>query len=133
MAGTHYFSNSNQEPDYLEDGFDVEVFSYESLKEAHEKAKLLSEREHVCPYIKKHFSCSWKKVDKRYNFKLSVDTAADFAMAERIFSELEELSDFGISEVTDLLLAKPEILKINEESTINSGFKKSLNEDRIVK
>lgn len=132
-AGTDYFSNSNQEPDYLEDGFDVEVFSFASLKEAHEKAKLMSEREHVCPYIKKHFSCAWKKADERYTFKLSVDTPADFAMAERIFSELEGQKDFGIKEVTDLLLAKPEILKINEESTINSGFKKSLNEDRIVK
>lgn len=132
-AGTDYFSNSNQEPDFLEDGFDVEVFSFASLQDANEKAKLMSEREHVCPYIKKHFSCAWKKADERYTFKLSVDTPADLAMVERIFSELEGQNDFGIREVTDLLLAHPDILKINEESTINSGFKKSLNEDRIVK
>jgi spore coat polysaccharide biosynthesis protein SpsF len=132
-AGTAYFSNSNQEPDYLEDGFDVEVFSFKALEEAQEKAKLMSEREHVCPYIKKHFSCAWKKADPNYMFKLSVDTPADMNTVARIFEELKDQPDFGIHEVTALLKAKPEILELNKESKINSGFKKSLDEDRIVK
>lgn len=132
-AGTDYFSNSNQEPDYLEDGFDVEVFTFEALKEAQEKAKLMSEREHVCPYIKKHFTCAWKKADPNYLFKLSVDTPADMNTVARIFDELKDQPDFGIHEVTTLLKAKPEILELNKESKINSGFKKSLDEDRIVK
>ncbi|MCH2197536.1 MAG: glycosyltransferase family protein [Flavobacteriales bacterium] len=132
-SGKVYFSNSNQEPDYLEDGFDVEVFTYEALKEANEKAKLMSEREHVCPYIKKHFSCGWKKADNDYMFKLSVDTPADLNMVKRIFEELETTPDFSIQEVTKLLREKPEILEINKESKINSGFAKSINEDRIVK
>lgn len=131
-SGKDYFSNSNQAPDYLEDGFDVEVFSYDALKAAQEKADLMSEREHVCPYIKKHFSCGWKKAEPRYNFKLSVDTPADFAMAERIFEELKDTPEFSIKEVTELLLSKPEILEINKESKINSGFEKSLKEDRKI-
>lgn len=132
-AGTDYFSNSNQEPDYLEDGFDVEVFSFKALKEAREKARLMSEREHVCPYIKKHFTCAWKKADPNYMFKLSVDTPADLNTVARIFEELKEHEDFSIQEVTALLKRKPEILELNKESKINSGFKKSLDEDRIVK
>lgn len=132
-SGKTYFSNSNQEPDYLEDGFDVEVFRFDALKEAHEKAKLMSEREHVCPYIKKHFPCGWKKVDPDYMFKLSVDTKADLKMAERIFEELKDQKDFSIKDVTKLLREKPEILEINKESEINSGFAKSIKEDRIVK
>ena len=132
-SGKVYFSNSNQEPDYLEDGFDVEVFTYDALKEANEKAKLMSEREHVCPYIKKHFSCGWKKADNDYMFKLSVDTEADLNMVNRIFEEFENTPDFGIHEVTKLLREKPEILEINKESKINSGFAKSIREDRIVK
>ena len=132
-AGTDYFSNSNHEPDYLEDGFDVEVFSFKALKEAQEKAKLMSEREHVCPYIKKHFSCAWKKADPAYMFKLSVDTPADMNTVARIFEELKDQPDFGIHEVTALLKSKPEILELNKESKINSGFRKSLDEDRIVK
>ena len=132
-AGTQYFSNSNQEPDYLEDGFDVEVFTYTALQEAQEKATLMSEREHVCPYIKKHFSCAWKKADPTYMFKLSVDTENDLAAVSRIFEELKDTPDFGIHEVTKLLREKPEILELNSESEINSGFKKSINEDRKVK
>jgi spore coat polysaccharide biosynthesis protein SpsF len=132
-AGTQYFSNSNQEPDYLEDGFDVEVFTYTALQEAQEKATLMSEREHVCPYIKKHFSCAWKKADPNYMFKLSVDTENDLAAVSRIFDELKGTPDFGIHEVTKLLQQKPEILELNSESEINSGFKKSINEDRKVK
>ncbi len=132
-AGTDYFSNSNQEPDYLEDGFDVEVFSFEALRKAQDAATLLSEREHVCPYIKKHFRCAWKKADPEYTFKLSVDTPADLEAVERIFEELEGSGDFGIHEVTQLLKQKPEILDLNKESKINSGFEKSLKEDRKVK
>lgn len=36
-----YFSNSNHEPDFLEDGFDTEVFSFEALESAWKNAKLL--------------------------------------------------------------------------------------------
>jgi spore coat polysaccharide biosynthesis protein SpsF len=132
-AGTDYFSNSNQEPDYLEDGFDVEVFSFEALRKAQDAATLMSEREHVCPYIKKHFTCGWKKSDPEYMFKLSVDTPSDLRAVERIFEELKDQEDFGIHEVTLLLKAKPEILEINKESKINSGYDKSLKEDRNVK
>ncbi|MBI1266974.1 MAG: acylneuraminate cytidylyltransferase [Cryomorphaceae bacterium] len=132
-AGTTYFSNSNQEPEYVEDGFDVEVFTYAALQEAQEKATLMSEREHVCPYIKKHFPCAWKKADPDYMFKLSVDTENDLAAVSRIFEELKDIQDFGIHEVTKLLKQKPEILELNRESEINSGFKKSINEDRKVK
>lgn len=132
-SGATYFSNSNQEPDYLEDGFDVEVFTFEALKIAQEKATLMSEREHVCPYIKKHFTCGWKKADPEYMFKLSVDTTNDLAAVSRIFDELKDIPDFGIHEVTNLLKQKPEILELNRESEINSGFKKSINEDRKVK
>lgn len=133
QAGTDYFSNSNEEPDYLEDGFDVEVFSFESLRKAQDAATLMSEREHVCPYIKKHFRCAWKKADPEYTFKLSVDTPADLRAVERIFEELADQDDFGIHEVTQLLKQKPEILQLNKESKINSGFEKSLKEDRKVK
>lgn len=132
-AGTDYFSNSNQEPDYLEDGFDVEVFTYASLKDAWEKAELLSEREHVCPYIKKHFECGWKKANQEYDFKLSVDTENDFKAVEGIFEALKDTPDFSIDEVVELLKARPELLDANKESIINSGYAKSLASDRKVK
>jgi spore coat polysaccharide biosynthesis protein SpsF (cytidylyltransferase family) len=129
-----YFSNSNQEPDYLEDGFDVEVTTFDALQRAASEAKLLSEREHVMPYIKNsgNFSLGWRKANADYHFKLSVDTTSDLEMARRIFSELSDVPDFSIEEVTSLLKRKPEILEINKESEINSGYKKSLKEDKSI-
>ena len=131
-SGKDYFSNSNQEPDYLEDGFDVEVFTFEALVFAWKNAKLLSEREHVSPFIKKNFACGWKKVHKSYNYKLSVDTENDFLLVKQIFKELENSKDFSINEVVDLLIKKPHLLDINKESKINSGYLKSLKDDQKI-
>jgi len=130
-----YFSNSNQEPNYLEDGFDVEVVSYDALLLAASNASLLSEREHVMPYVKnsKRFKLGWRKANDAYRFKLSVDTENDLRLAEQIFQELHDSPDFGIDEVVELMNRKPELLLINHESEINSGYKKSIREDRTVK
>lgn len=131
-SGKDYFSNSNQEPDYLEDGFDVEVFNFEALAFAWKNAKLVSEREHVSPFIKKNFECGWKKVHKSYNYKLSVDTENDFLLVKQIFKELENSKYFSINEVVDLLIKKPHLLDINKESRINSGYLKSLKNDKEI-
>lgn len=130
-----YFSNSNHEPDFLEDGFDTEIFTFSALETAWNEAKLLSEREHVTPYIKNcgKFRCGWKKANKEYNYKLSVDTPEDFAVAESIFYELKETPDFSIDDVVALIKEKPYIIGKNRSSVINSGYYKSLKEDRIVK
>jgi spore coat polysaccharide biosynthesis protein SpsF (cytidylyltransferase family) len=133
-SGKEYFSNSNNEPDFLEDGFDVEVFSFKALETAWNNAKLLSEREHVTPFIKNSgtFSCGWKKFNKDYHFKLSVDSENDFKAVEYIFNSFDSLTDFGMKEVFDLLELKPEILELNKESTINSGYHKSIQNDKKI-
>jgi spore coat polysaccharide biosynthesis protein SpsF (cytidylyltransferase family) len=130
--GVDYFSNSNQEPDFLEDGFDVEVTTFDAINAATAEAKMLSEREHVMPYIKNSgkFKLGWRKACAEYQYKLSVDTENDLQMARAIFKEMESQPDFSIEDVASLLRRKPELLQINEESEINSGYKKSLQEDR---
>ncbi|MCB9224689.1 MAG: glycosyltransferase family protein [Crocinitomicaceae bacterium] len=133
-SGKDYFSNSNNEPDFLEDGFDVEVFSFEALETAWKEAKMKSEREHVTVYIKNcgKFECGWKKFNPNYTFKLSVDSPADFKLATTIFESFDSITEFGLNDVVSLLERKPELLKINKDSEINSGFKKSLRNDKIV-
>ena len=132
--GVDLFSNSNEDPNFLEDGFDVEVVKFSVLENAFLNAKLHSEREHVIPYVKnsKKFSLGFRKMNDNCNFKLSVDTPADFAFVEAIFTEFGA-RDFNIHDVVHLLETKPELLKINEESIINAGYAKSLREDKIVK
>lgn len=133
-SGKDYFSNSNHEPDFLEDGFDVEVFSFKALETAWQEAKLLSEREHVTPYIKNSgkFSCGWKKYNSDYHYKLSVDSDNDFKAVETIFNSFDTITDFGMNEVIELLKLKPEILELNKESVINSGYIKSINNDKKI-
>ena len=116
----------------MEDGFDVEVFSFKVLELAWKNAKLLSEREHVCPYIKKNFSCGWKKTNINYNYKLSVDTQNDFNLVSKIFDELAHIEDFSIEEVIQLITNKPYLLNINKESRINSGYLRSLKNDKKI-
>jgi len=133
-SGKDYFSNSNNEPDYLEDGFDVEIFSFKALEKAWHEAKLLSEREHVTPYIKfsGKFSCAWKKYNINYQYKLSVDSENDFRAVETIFNSFPSITDFGMKEVIELIKSKPEILELNKESVINSGYIKSIQNDKEI-
>ena len=133
-SGKDYFSNSNNEPDFLEDGFDVEVFSFKALETAWKEAKLLSEREHVTPYIKQsgRFTCGWKKFNTEYHYKLSVDSQEDFNAVEKIFDSFNSIADFGMNDILQLLKNKPEILELNKGSIINSGYHKSLKNDKEV-
>ncbi|MFM7814990.1 MAG: cytidylyltransferase domain-containing protein [Flavobacteriales bacterium] len=132
--GLDYFSNSNQEPHFLEDGFDVEVASFNALETATREASMLSEREHVMPYIKNagKFRIGWRKAHASYTFKLSVDTEKDLEVVQAIFHALKDNSDFSIGDVVELLQRSPQILALNADSEINSGYKKSLREDRRV-
>lgn len=128
-----YFSNTN-EPPYLEDGFDVEIFSFDALQKAFKEAELLSQREHVTPFIKNSglFTCGWQKHSDEYTYKLSVDTAEDLALSKAIFTSLQDKPDFTIHDVVKLLNEKPELLEINKSSEINSGYAKSLREDKKI-
>jgi spore coat polysaccharide biosynthesis protein SpsF len=128
-----YFSNSFA-PHY-EDGCDTEVFGLGVLREAWGEATLLSQREHVTPFVKDsgRFLCGYKKFDERYRFKLSVDTPEDFETVEGIFRHFSPRTDFTVREIIDLLETHPEMLEANRNSVINSGYAKSLQNDKEVK
>ena len=55
------------------DGLDVEVFSFECLKEAHEFATSKEDREHVTPYMKR-------------KTKISVDNAEDLERVRKLWN-----------------------------------------------
>ena len=131
-SGKDYFSNSNNEPDFLEDGFDTEVFKFSALETAFYEATKLSEREHVTPFIKfsGKFTCGWKKSNENYTYKMSVDSPDDFEAVKTIFEELKSVPDFGIDEVTNLLQKKSYILDKNKNSVANSGYIKSIENDK---
>jgi spore coat polysaccharide biosynthesis protein SpsF (cytidylyltransferase family) len=129
-----YFSNSNKEPNFLEDGFDVEVFSFNALEIAFHEAKLLSQREHVTPYIKDSgkFRCAWKKVCPDYHFKLSLDTINDLKSIENIISALKDTPNFSIDDVVNVIKKDPGLIEPNKDAVINSGYHKSLENDKLL-
>jgi len=122
-----YFTNSF-EPDY-EDGFDVEVFKTDVLKEAWKNARKPSEREHVTLWIRNNpaFKKGFKKYRDEYKFKLSVDSLDDFILVEKIIEHFYKKDPlFTIDDVILLLKEHPEYLEINKSSKIDEGLELSL-------
>lgn len=130
-----YTSNTMEET--YPDGLDVEVFCFSALEEAWLKADLLSEREHVTPYIKNKGSFRRGSVtitpslgDKRW----TVDTDRDYEFISLIYKDLYRGDEIFYMEDVLLWLDKHKHLEeINNGIIRNEGYKKSLLNDRIVK
>ena len=112
-----YVSNC-QERSYPR-GFDTEVFSFLALKKAYEKAKEESEREHVTPYIWKNkdlFTQISVKNDEDFSkYRLTLDTVEDFTLINEIYKEFGTDNYFGMKEILELFLRKPELYEINKD------------------
>ena len=118
------------------DGLDTEVFSFAALARAWRESVLMSEREHVTPYI-------WKNPSKfrlaniaddvdRSHLRWTVDEAQDLEFARAVYKHLYRDGEplFGMAEVLTLLENKPEIKAMNTGFLRNEGYAKSLREDR---
>lgn len=123
---------SNTDPPTYPDGLDVEVFTFDVLKEAWEKAKLNSEREHVTPYIRKN-----EKI-KKHNLKneidlselrLTLDEEDDYKLIKMIFDNFADREIFYLHDILGYLKNNPEIQKINAGIMRNEGLLKSLKND----
>jgi len=119
------------------DGEDVEVVKFGALKKAWQEAKLLSEREHVTPYIKNNPGM-FKIINLEYWENLSekrwtLDNAEDYELISRIYKALYHNNAlFGMEEILAFLKNCPELEKINQHIARNEGYAKSLKEDRVV-
>lgn len=113
-------------------GTEVEVFSFNSLKDAWKNAKLPSEREHVTPYIKNHpekFRIFNVENDKDYSqYRWTVDHLNDLKLVREIIKKIES-RPILIQDIVGLLKREPELMKINESNIRNEGYLKSLKED----
>ena len=118
------------------DGLDTEGFSFKSLEKSWNNAKLISEREHVTPYIKNpknKFNKCIIKFHKNYSYyRLTVDYEDDFQLIKKIYSELYQGKIFYLDEIIQLLNKKPELLLLNSSHIRNDGYLKSLKEDTSI-
>lgn len=98
-------------------GFDFEIFSFDLLKEAFEKATEDVEREHVTPFINKNKS---GRVDLRHflidedysNLRITLDTPEDYQLIKTLIEDHNaHLCDYlGIISIFE---NNPELAKIN--------------------
>jgi spore coat polysaccharide biosynthesis protein SpsF len=117
------------------DGLNVEVFSLQALEKASKEAILLSEREHVTPYIWKNSSLfALEQVEFHTDlshFRLTVDYEEDLIFIRKIFNKLYEKNNFfGFKDVFDLLKNDSSLFNSMPKPKRYEGYKLSLALDK---
>ena len=131
------FVTNHFEPTYPE-GLDVEVYSIYALEKSWKEAKLLSEREHVFPYIQNNqdqFKIINFKQDKDYShLRWTIDYECDYEMTKVIYDYLYEKKPIFLQEdILQLLEKHPKISEINAHIKRKEGVNRTKANDRIVK
>jgi spore coat polysaccharide biosynthesis protein SpsF len=117
------------------DGQDVEVFTFKALQKAWEEATLLSDREHVTPYIRKNTDFNKGEMFKAMNYnapenfnhvRMTVDEPSDLETVEVLLQKLGADQDW--KSYTNYILDHKEMLE-NQKIIRNEGYLKSLNKE----
>lgn len=127
-----YVSNTQKET--FPDGIDVEVFKRKTLEITAKEAKLNSEREHVCLYVRNNEKFKKGSFENKHNFshfRLTVDEPEDFEVVKFVIENSRP--DAGWLDYISLLTKNPEIMLKNMHITRNEGWLKSLKNDFIIK
>lgn len=96
-------------------GFDFEVFHFEMLKEAVEKANTPAQREHVTPYFyqSNRFERQYLlREEDRSHYRLTLDTADDFTALCTLIEQFDA-HHLSADQLITLLDDHPEIVAIN--------------------
>lgn len=125
--------------DSFPDGLDVEIMKYSALQQSWKNAGLLSEREHVTQYIRKHpeifklqnLECPIPELSSK---RWTLDEDSDYEMICKVYEYFTGMGkeDFVTEDVLDFLSVHPEVEALNSGIVRNEGLKKSLEEDRII-
>ncbi|MDH3892464.1 MAG: glycosyltransferase family protein [candidate division Zixibacteria bacterium] len=128
-----YATNTN--PPTYPDGLDVEVMGIDCLETAWREAKLISEREHVTPFIRNRperfgiTNCT-NEADLSH-LRWTVDEPEDFDLITRIFEGLyPKKPTFSMADVVEYLEDHPQLSKLNSGFRRNEGLNKSLTHDK---
>jgi spore coat polysaccharide biosynthesis protein SpsF len=131
---------SNLHPPTYPDGNDVEIISFEALKNAWENAKLELEREHTTPYFWENpdkfrvGNVLWETgLDYSMSHRFTIDYQKDYNFIKQVYDELYPINNkFTLGDIIDLLERKPEIKKINEEYCGVNWYRNHLNELKTI-
>jgi glutamate-1-semialdehyde 2,1-aminomutase len=123
---------NNTTPPTYPDGMDVEIFNFETLREAWKNAGSSHDREHVSPYIRNNdkFSKSYLINDNNYgHVRLTVDEPEDLKVIVGILDYFIPKLNFDLDDIMNLKKEHPNLFNHNkifgrdEGSKIGSGQK----------
>jgi glutamate-1-semialdehyde 2,1-aminomutase/spore coat polysaccharide biosynthesis protein SpsF len=126
---------SNVLVEHFPDGQDIEVFKFSALKMAYQQAVLISELEHVTPYIRKNSDFIGGTLFKSMNFpcfsnfrniRMTVDEQQDFDLMTKLINELGLEKSW--LDYTNYII-KTNLFEMNKDIIRNEGYLKSLKKD----
>lgn len=117
------------------EGMDIEVFTFDTLNQANNNAKLLSEREHVTPYIWKNpelFKISQiKNIRDLSLWSMTVDTKEDMKFMKKLIEKLDYKIDVSFREIVNLIDNDLQLqTECNNKGIRNIGYKLSIEKDK---
>jgi spore coat polysaccharide biosynthesis protein SpsF len=123
--GVEIFSQANNSNLYVSNviertyarGFDFEIFSFDTLRDANTNAKDQSDLEHVTPYIWKNRSGKTdfyhvKQGSNNSRFRITIDTAEDFELVKQLIKRFNA-PNLHSDEIENILIQHPELVAIN--------------------
>jgi len=117
---------SNNNPPTFPDGLDIEIFDFNTLKEANSKATKPYDREHVVPYIsriKKFKKYNIEHTSNLSKYRWTVDELVDFQLISKILNSFKNYY-FSWSDILDL--------EKNDKSFFRSNMHISRNEGHYI-
>lgn len=112
------------------DGLDVQVFKYEDLVWASEKAQDNYDREHVCPMIIRNAGDAVRFIEmsnlEANRLRLTVDYAEDADVVRRVFEHFGH-NRFLLEDILELAKSEPEFFTDNSHFVRNEGSLLSAN------
>jgi glutamate-1-semialdehyde 2,1-aminomutase len=115
---------SNVAPPTFPDGLDTEVFRFQALATAHERARDSRQREHVTSYLRdsKEFrTAAVTHSEDRSALRWTVDEPSDLEVVTKVFEHFHPRLDFSWLEVLELQAARPEWFASNQHLVRNAG------------
>lgn len=135
---TDYLSNNH--PPSFPDGFDVEIFSFQSIQKAYFEAKEDFQREHVTPFIwdqPKKFSIKnhyYKEEKNLHNkFRLTLDYVEDYFVISQIYNALYLKNKYFTFKQTLNFIKKNPKLMINKHLIKVNWYKDYLKKLKSIK
>ena len=129
--GCDYLTNSTGS---FPHGVDFSIFKFSVLEKTWKNARLLSEKEHIIPYMEKNesnFNTIFIKNDNDHSkFRITLDWPDDLELLRIIVSRIDN-RPILIQDVVKLLDNNLNLLKINDGHNRDEGYLKSLKNDKI--